>query len=178
MLKKFIFFLAWIGIFILSLIGIIYVVVPKYLVQFNTYVGTFGYDMIILIISIIYFLVCIYKFISLFERTKDYSIKTENGTVYISASTVATFVKQELSSDREISNVKVDTRKSGNKFNVGIKVDITSNENVSDKLSYIQAKIKDDLGRKFGIEVGKVEVKISKLSTNKPYGNYDEEKKD
>lgn len=176
MLKKLIFFLAWVGVFILSLMGIVYVAVPKYFVQFNTYVGTFGYDMVVLAVSIIYFLVCIYKFISLFERSKDYSIKTEDGTVFISSGTVTTFIKDELAKDREITNIKVDTRKSGNKFNINIKLDILSNDNVSDKLAFIQSKIKQDLSDKMGIQVGKVQVKIAKLAVKRQYNN--DEKKD
>ena len=86
MIKKIIFFFAWIGIFLLSITGIVYVVIPKYLVQFNTYIGTLSYDIIVLIISIIYFIVSILKFLSLFEKNKDYEIKTEDGIVYISSS--------------------------------------------------------------------------------------------
>lgn len=178
MFKKFIFFLAWIGIFILSITGIVYVAVPKYFVQFNTYVDTVGYNIIVLIISVIYFIICIVKFCSLFEKTKDYTIKTENGVVYISSDTIATFVKEKLAADRNISNAKIDTYKSGNKFNVQIKLDMISEGAVSGELEQIQRDIKNDLMREMGIDVGKVQVKISKLSLKKSYdktkNNYDD----
>ena len=164
MFKKFIFFLAWIGVFILSLTGIVYVVMPKYFVQFNTYIGTFGYDMVVLGISIVYFIICLVKFFSLFEREKDYVIKTEDGVVYISAATVTTFIRDLLSDDKDISNLKVDTFKKGRKFNIKIKLDILSNGDVSGKSMSIQNEIKNKLADKMGIEVGNVQVKISKLA--------------
>lgn len=164
MFKKFVFFLAWIGVFVLSLTGIVYVVMPKYFVQFNTYIGTFGYDMVVLGISIIYFIICLVKFFSLFEREKDYVIKTEDGVVYISAATVTTFIRDLLSDDKDISNLKVDTFKKGRKFNIKIKLDILSNGDVSGKSMSIQNEIKNKLADKMGIEVGNVQVKISKLA--------------
>lgn len=164
MLKKFIFFLAWVGVFILSLTGIVYVVVPKYFVQFNTYVGTFSYDLIVLGISIIYFVICIFKFLSLFEKSKDYAIKTEDGIVYISAATVTSYVRELLSTDRDISNLKVDTYKQGKKFNISVKLDMLSNGNVSGKSMSIQNEIKNKLADKMGIEIGNVQVKISKFA--------------
>lgn len=164
MFKKFIFFLAWIGVFVLSLTGIVYVVMPKYFVQFNTYIGTFGYDMVVLGISIVYFIICLVKFFSLFEREKDYVIKTEDGVVYISAATVTTFIRDLLSDDKDISNLKVDTFKKGRKFNIKIKLDILSNGDVSGKSMSIQNEIKNKLADKMGIEVGNVQVKISKLA--------------
>ena len=164
MFKKFIFFLAWIGVFVLSLTGIVYVVMPKYFVQFNTYIGTFGYDMVVLGISIVYFIICLVKLFSLFEREKDYVIKTEDGVVYISAATVTTFIRDLLSDDKDISNLKVDTFKKGRKFNIKIKLDILSNGDVSGKSMSIQNEIKNKLADKMGIEVGNVQVKISKLA--------------
>lgn len=164
MFKKFVFFLAWIGVFVLSLTGIVYVVMPKYFVQFNTYIGTFGYDMVVLGISIVYFIICLVKFFSLFEREKDYVIKTEDGVVYISAATVTTFIRDLLSDDKDISNLKVDTFKKGRKFNIKIKLDILSNGDVSGKSMSIQNEIKNKLADKMGIEVGNVQVKISKLA--------------
>ena len=164
MFKKFVFFLAWIGVFVLSLTGIVYVVMPKYFVQFNTYIGTFGYDMVVLGISIIYFIICLVKFFSLFEREKDYVIKTEDGVVYISAATVTTFIRDLLSDDKDISNLKVDTFKKGRKFNIKITLDILSNGDVSGKSMSIQNEIKNKLADKMGIEVGNVQVKISKLA--------------
>ncbi|WP_410208409.1 alkaline shock response membrane anchor protein AmaP [Fusobacterium sp.] len=164
MFKKFIFFLAWIGVFLLSLIGIVYAAVPKYFVQFNKYVDTIGYSIIVGIISIIYLVICIVKLCSLFERSKDYTIKTENGIVYISSDTVTTFIKEKLAGNRDISNIKIDTYKSGTKFNVKIRLDMISDGTVSDKLERIQKEIKEDLSNEMGIEVGKVQVKISRLS--------------
>lgn len=164
MIKKTIFFFAWLGIFVLSLTGIVYVVMPKYFVQFNTYIGTFSYDLILITISIIYFVICIMKFLSLFQRTKDYAIKTEDGIVYISAATVTSFIRELLNADKDISNLKVDTYKQGKKFNIIVKLDMLSDGNVSGKSMSIQNEIKSKLADKMGIEIGNVQVKISKLA--------------
>lgn len=164
MIKKIIFFFSWLGIFLLSITGIVYVVVPKYLVQFNTYIGTLSYDIIVLVISVLYFMISILKFLSLFERSKDYEIKTEDGVVYISSASVTSFIRELLSKDKEISNVRVDTAKKGKKFNIKIRLDMLSNGNISGKSSSIQNEIKSKLADKMGLEVGAIEVKISKLA--------------
>lgn len=174
MVKKFIFFLAWLGIFILSITGIVYVIVPQYLVQFNTYVGTFSYDLIILLISVLYFIVSILKFFSLFEKTKDYEIKTEDGVVYISSASVTSFIRELLSKDKEISNLRVETSKKGKKFNIKIRLDMISNGNISGKSSSIQNEIKSKLADRMGLQVGNIEVKISKLATQTPDSSVDE----
>ncbi|WP_270427381.1 alkaline shock response membrane anchor protein AmaP [Fusobacterium mortiferum] len=164
MIKKIIFFFAWLGIFLLSITGIVYVAVPKYLVQFNTYIGTLSYDIVVLAISIIYFIISILKFLSLFERTKDYEIKTEDGVVYISSASVTSFIRELLSKDKEISNIRVETSKKGRKFNIRVRLDMLSNGNISGKSSSIQNEIKSKLADKMGLEVGAIEVKISKLA--------------
>lgn len=161
--KKIIFFFAWIGIFLLSIIGVMYVAVPDFFVQFNEKFGSVGADILILAVSILYLALSVYRFFSLFTRNKDYAIKTENGTVYISPNTVSTFVKNDLSGDKDISNIKVDAKKSGNKFNIIINLEVLNDDNISEKLGFVQGKVKNDLAQKFGINVGKVEVKISKI---------------
>lgn len=164
MIKKIIFFFAWLGIFLMSITGIVYVVVPTYLVQFNTYIGTLSYDIIVFIISALYFIISILKFLSLFERSKDYEIKTEDGIVYISSGSVTSFIREVLSKDKEISNIRVETSKKSRKFNIKVKLDMLSNGNISGKSSSIQNEIKSKLADKMGLEVGTIEVKISKLS--------------
>lgn len=167
MLKKIMFFLAWLGIFILSLIGIVYVVVPKDLVQFDNYTNIFNHNIIILAISILYFVICIVKLFSLFEKTKDYAIKTEDGIIYISASTITSFIIELLKNDSDISNLKIDTHRRGKKFNITVKLDMSSNGDISGKSMSIQNEVKTKLAEKMGIDVGNVEVKISKLSLKK-----------
>lgn len=174
MIKKIIFFFAWIGIFLLSITGIVYVTIPTYIVQFNMYIGTLSYDIVVLIISVVYFMISILKFLSLFERTKDYEIKTEDGVVYISSASVTSFIRELLSKDREISNIRVETSKKGRKFNIRVRLDMLSNGNISGKSSSIQNEIKSKLADKMGLEVGAIEVKISKLAVRSTENNIDE----
>ena len=174
MIKKIIFFFAWLGIFLLSITGIVYVTIPTYIVQFNTYIGTLSYDLVVFIISVIYFVISILKFLSLFERTKDYEIKTEDGIVYISSASVTSFIRELLSKDKEISNIRVETSKKGRKFNIRVRLDMLSNGNISGKASSIENEIKSKLADKMGLEVGAIEVKISKLAVKSTENHIDE----
>ena len=91
MLKKLIFFFAWIGIFLISLAALNYILLPGQIVYDNPFVEaitSFQYKMIILVIAALYLFICIIKFYSLFERKKDYERKTENGLLKISKTTI------------------------------------------------------------------------------------------
>lgn len=148
----------------MSIIGISYVAMPSYYDEVLKVADTIGYRVILLVISILYLAICIVKISSLFQRTKDYAIKTEDGIVYISANTVTTYIRELLASDRDVSNIKVDTYKKGKKFNIIVKLAMASNGNVSSKSMSIQNEVKTKLADKMGIEVGDVQVKIAKLS--------------
>ena len=69
-----------------------------------------------------------------------------------------------MSKDREISNIRVETSKKGKRFNIKVRLDMLSNGNISGKSSSIQNEIKSKLADKMGLEVGAIEVKISKLA--------------
>ena len=79
MVKKLIFFFAWIGIFLISLVALNYILLPGQLLFDNPYVEkitSFEYKMAILVVAALYLFICIIKFFSLFERKKDYQRKT------------------------------------------------------------------------------------------------------
>jgi len=74
MFKKIIFFFAWIGIFLISLVALNYILLPGQIVYDNPYVEavtSFQYKMIILVLAALYLFICLIKFFSLFERKKD-----------------------------------------------------------------------------------------------------------
>ena len=79
MFKKIIFFFAWVGMFVISLISLNYVLLPGQLFFNNPYttnITTFQYKMIVLVLASLYIFICLCKFFSLFERKKDYQRKT------------------------------------------------------------------------------------------------------
>jgi len=109
MLKKLIFFFAWIGIFLISLVALNYILLPGQIVYDNPYaekITSFQYKMIILVLAALYLFICIIKFFSLFERKKDYERKTENGLLKISKATINNYVMDLLRRDPDITGIK------------------------------------------------------------------------
>lgn len=176
MTNKFLFFLGWVGIFILSITGIVCTVMPSVIVKFNP-LDSMKTNVAIVVVCVAYFLLCILKLCSMFEKTGDYEIKTENGKVTISAASVTNFIKEILSKDKEIDGIKVTTGKKGKKFTVKIKLDMLTDGNISEKTTSIQEGIRERLSEKMGLEVDTVEVQISKISlkSNKVSGISTEE---
>ena len=166
MFKKIIFFFAWVGIFIISLISLNYVLLPGQVFYDNPYtanITTFQYKMVILVVASLYIFICLYKFFSLFERKKDYERKTENGTLKITRATINNYVSDLLRKDPDITGIKTTSELKGNKFLIYVKCELLAKINIADKIAQLQNLIKRDLGENIGVEVNKVVVNISKL---------------
>ena len=166
MFKKIIFFFAWVGIFIISLISLNYVLLPGQVFYDNPYtanITTFQYKMVILVVASLYIFICLYKFFSLFERKKDYERKTENGTLKITRATINNYVTDLLRKDPDITGIKTTSELKGNKFLIYVKCELLAKINIADKIAQLQNLIKKDLGENVGVEVNKVVVNISKL---------------
>ena len=166
MFKKIIFFFAWVGIFLISLISLNYVLLPGQVFYDNTYtanITTFQYKMVILVLASLYIFICLYKFFSLFERKKDYERKTENGTLKITRATINNYVTDLLRKDPDITGIKTTSELKGNKFLIYVKCELLAKVNIADKIAQLQNLIKRDLGENVGVEVNKVVVNISKL---------------
>ena len=166
MFKKIIFFFAWVGIFIISLISLNYVLLPGQVFYDNPYtanITTFQYKMVILVVASLYIFICLYKFFSLFERKKDYERKTENGTLKITRATINNYVSDLLRKDPDITGIKTTSELKGNKFLIYVKCELLAKINIADKIAQLQSLIKRDLGENIGVEVNKVVVNISKL---------------
>ena len=141
MLKKLIFFFAWIGIFLISLVALNYILLPGQIVYDNPFVEaitSFQYKMIILVIAALYLFICIIKFFSLFERKKDYERKTENGLLKISKTTINNYVMDLLRKDPDITGIKTVSELKGNKFFINIKCELLAKMNIANKISYLQ----------------------------------------
>jgi len=163
MLKKLIFFFAWIGIFLISLVALNYILLPGQIVYDNPFVEaitSFQYKMIILVIAALYLFICLIKFFSLFERKKDYERKTENGLLKISKATINNYVMDLLRKDPDITGIKTVSELKGNKFFINIKCELLAKMNIANKISYLQNLIKTDLMENLGVDVNKVVVNI------------------
>ena len=177
MLKKLIFFFAWIGIFLISLVALNYILLPGQIVYDNPFVEaitSFQYKMIILVIAALYLFICIIKFFSLFERKKDYERKTENGLLKISKATINNYVMDLLRRDPDITGIKTVSELKGNKFFINIKCELLAKMNIANKISYLQNLIKTDLMENLGVDVNKVVVNIAKIEAREKEKTNDE----
>ena len=166
MFKKIIFFFAWVGIFLISLISLNYVLLPGQFFYDNPYtanITTFEYKMVVLVLASLYIFICLCKFFSLFERKKDYQKKTENGTLKISRTTINNYVNDLLRKDSDITGIKTTSELKGNKFLIYIKCELLAKINIANKIAQLQELIKTDLNDNIGVEVNKVIVNISKI---------------
>ena len=177
MVKKLIFFFAWIGIFLMSLVALNYILLPGQLLFDNPYVEkitSFEYKMTILVIAALYLFICIIKFFSLFERKKDYQRKTENGLLKISKATINNYVMDLLRRDPDITGIKTVSELKGNKFFINIKCELLAKMNIANKISYLQNLIKTDLMENLGVDVNKVVVNIAKIEAREKEKTNDE----
>ena len=177
MVKKLIFFFAWLGIFLMSLVALNYILLPGQLLFDNPYVEkitSFEYKMAILVIAALYLFICLIKFVSLFERKKDYQRKTENGLLKISKATINNYVMDLLRRDPDITGIKTVSELKGNKFFINIKCELLAKMNIANKISYLQNLIKTDLMENLGVDVNKVVVNIAKIEAREKEKTNDE----
>lgn len=166
MFKKIIFFLAWVGIFLISLVSLNYVLLPGQFFYDNPYIAnvtTFEYKMVVLVLASLYIFICLCKFFSLFERKKDYERKTENGILKISRATINNYVSDLLRKDPDITGVKTTSELKGNKFLIYIKCELLAKINIANKITQLQDLIKKDLNENIGVEANKIVINISKI---------------
>ena len=178
MLKKLIFFFAWIGIFLISLVALNYILLPGQLLFDNPYaekITSFEYKMAILVVAALYLFICLIKFVSLFERKKDYERKTENGLLKISKTTINNYVMDLLRKDPDITGIKTVSELKGNKFFINIKCELLAKMNIANKISYLQNLIKTDLMENLGVDVNKVVVNILKIEAREKEKANDEQ---
>ena len=177
MVKKLIFFFAWVGIFLISLVALNYILLPGQLLFDNPYVEkitSFEYKMAILVVAALYLFICVIKFFSLFERKKDYERKTENGLLKISKATINNYVMDLLRKDPDITGIKTVSELKGNKFFINIKCELLAKMNIANKISYLQNLIKTDLMENLGVDVNKVVVNIAKIEAREKEKTNDE----
>lgn len=165
MFGKFVFFIGWIGIGVLSVLGIGLALFQKNL----------GIDLAVLLrmrifsfslfgISFFYLLLFIEKTISLFvKEEKGYEFKTETGMVSISENSLNSLIKETVEQNKEVKNVKASSFKGKKGLNVNVRMDIEALPDLSTKLNNIQLEIKEELIKKLNIEVDKIDIRANKF---------------
>lgn len=196
-LSKILFFFAWIGIFILSVIVGVCSIFPDTVKEtILSYAGANGViyenslvglkilntDIIklseglkpfsvlrygIFAICMIYFMISILKFFSNFSKSKSYKVENGDGVLAISNKTIKKVIVDILSKDKEIKKYKVDCRTIRKEYYVILELGMRINRDVAKKMLEIQNLIKRELKERLDVQVDHVEIKITKLSTVK-----------
>ena len=165
MFMKFIFGIAWIGIFILAILGIYIGMFPAYLeiLDFNSLI-TRG---VMAGVSFVYLLLFIEKLIILFERPKELRLKTPNGMLNISSNSVNNIVKEVVGEHPRVKNLKVKNKTNGKKLKIFVSIDIMSSQSLSDDLNLIQQDIKERIENYLDLNITEVELRVTKLIKEK-----------
>ncbi len=165
MFGKFIFAIAWIGIFVLSLGGIYIGIFPSSikLIPF----GTIMVRGIFIGVSLIYILLFVEKLIKLFERPKELIMKTPNGVLKISSTSVNNIVKEVLGEHTRVKNLKVKNKTNGKKLKVFVSIDIMSSQSLSNELSVIQNDIKERIENYLDLNITDIELRVTKIIKDK-----------
>lgn len=171
MFGRFVFFIGWIGIGVLSLLG-------GFLALGLASGTVFNLSMVDLIailrtkvfvlslggISFFYLLLFIEKTISLFiKEDRGYEFKTDTGMVSVSENSLNSLIKEIVEQNKEVKNVKASSFKGKKGLNVDVRVDIEAVTNLSKKLNEIQLDVKEELVKKLNIEVEKIDIRANKF---------------
>jgi len=173
MIRKLFFAIAWIGILILSSLGIYLAIFPSYITAL--YVEGFTFRLTLLGIAVFYLLIFIEKFLMNFEKSKDYQVKTENGTLSISSVTINNLVKEVVLTNPELKNIRVKNKIKGKKLFIAVAVDAYSDSDIARSISETQGNIKEEVFENLALEVEEVEVKVAKILKRK-VGNISSER--
>ncbi len=165
MVKNVVFFLAWLGVLLLSMFGIVYVVSPDYFVSFTIS------NTLILSISILYFIITLFRFLTLFVKKDGYAISSSFGDVLVSTDSIKSIIKETLEHDNEIKNLKIICGRKNKKYRITLFMELYTKKNIADKSSQIQQLIKDELFSRLELEIDIVEIKISKVSIKPQVSN-------
>lgn len=162
--KKTLFFLAWLGIFLIGLFNIVYIVVPS-LIQKYVVISPFLLEISILALSVLYMLLAIYKFFSQFERSKDYQVSTPNGMVVISSVTINRTVSDVLQKNFPVAHSKVKSHNGRKGVSLDIKMDMLLQGNIQETVEKVQAKIIEEVQDKLGIQIKHMKVRLLKVQS-------------
>ncbi len=166
MIWSFIFLIAWLGLFILSLGGIFVGISPSYL---NEIINYDYFRLILLGISIFYFIVFMKKVSSIFEvkEEKAFIIKNEQGNIGMTLSSIEHILKEIIKERDFIKDVKTKTSIEKEGILVKIKIAISSIENLNLEIEKIQVELKEYVEKMLGINVKEIDIVVVKVHSVK-----------
>lgn len=178
---KFLFFLSWIGVLALAVLGVYIGIIPASL---NLFLEIDGYDIvmknavfsriIVICISSFYIILAFAKVLFVFSKDeKSVIINTENGKIGVSLSAVDSLIKGISKNFSFINNITVKTYSKGNEVSVKLEIGVNAVKNLNNELKKIQDVIIKETNIKTGIELKNVDIITKKLSYN---NNYEAEK--
>ncbi len=161
MVRKLFFALAWLGILLLSLGAIYIAIFPKYIYNFD--IEGIIFRGAVLGVAVFYLLMFIEKFLMNFEKSKDYNVKTENGKLVVSSSSINNLVREVASGNPDLKNIRTKNRIKGKKLFISVIVDAYSDSDIARNVADTQGRIKQEIHEYLSLEVEEVEVKVAKL---------------
>lgn len=167
------FLIGWIGIFILSSLGIIYtftsdkVIECIAFIQKNYSIGGYSLDTdrLFTVIAVFYLFLSIEKFLSMFKgkENRTFTFESERGLISISYSSIESIVKKILIEESYILSQKVRIKEKKKKILINIKIDCEDSEGITEKLALLQNKIDAELEKITSIKTDKVNIKVAKI---------------
>ncbi|MGM0508362.1 MAG: alkaline shock response membrane anchor protein AmaP [Fusobacteriota bacterium] len=166
MIWKLIFFISWIGIFCLSVIGIFLGVAPVYI---NDVLNYQYFRIILFSGSIFYLLIFLKKAYNLFERQEEKQVVLENeqGKIGMTVKSIEHVIKKMVKEKDFIKDVKVEVVPVKSAVNAMIKIEIDPIDDLNERIKEIQKLIKDYVKDVLGIEVNSLDVIVTKVHPGK-----------
>lgn len=169
MIMKFLFFIGWAGMAVISLAGMLTSIIPKYaeVLDFGSWTFRGG----LFIICLFYFLLVVEKVTSIFIKDdKAYEFSTEKGLIKVSSLSVNNLIKEIAESNKNIKKVKVKSSQGKKGLKISLDIEILTLPNLSKEYERIQNIISENLKEKLNIDVDIINIHTSKLISN---GNVD-----
>jgi uncharacterized alkaline shock family protein YloU len=171
------FLIGWIGIFILSSLGIIYtftsdkVIECIEFIQKNYSIGgyTLDTDRLFTVIAVFYLFLSIEKFLSMFKSKefRSYIFKSEKGLIAISYSSIETIIKKIIDDENYVIGRKIKIKEKGKKIILNIKIEIEESYGLTEKTAILQTKIADEIENVLSIKTEEINLKISGIKIKK-----------
>jgi hypothetical protein len=165
MIMKFLFFIGWIGLALMSLAGLLTSIIPSYgsVIDFQSY----GFRGGLFVVSLFYFLLFVEKIAEIFVKDDSgYEFKTDQGLIKVSAASVNNLIKEITESNKNVKNVKITSQQGKKGIKIKIRMDIYTLPNLTSEYKKIQDLIAEELLEKLSIEVEKIDIITNKLLNN------------
>lgn len=174
MIWSFVFLVAWLGLFLISLGGVFIGISPSYLM---TVINYEYFRILILGISIFYFILFMKKVSNIFEEKEEkaYIVKNEQGTIGMTLSSIEHILKEIVKIRDFVKDVKTKIMIEKEGISVKIKISILTIENLNIEIEKMQLQLKEYIEKMLGISVKEIDVVVVKVYEMKKTNNLMEE---